>query len=98
MLIEVHIGAVAGFDLSPLSTYCWYPHHEAVQLANMHHRRLSEPFQVHTLDLQARVAAVQRELPEGTTAPAAGSQQCWELDTRLAVPITATGKWNAVAF
>ena len=99
VLIDAHVGPVSGFDLSPMNTYWWYPHHEAVQLSNMHHRRLSAPFLVRTLDLQTRVAAAQRKVPaDEATASAAASQHGWELDIHLAVPVTADGKWNAVAF
>lgn len=56
-LLELRVGAVEGFDLSALNAYWWYPGAERMQLARMPHRRLSAPFAVHSLDLQARVDA-----------------------------------------
>lgn len=32
MLVELQLGQVSGFDLSPLNTYRWYPHHERTRL------------------------------------------------------------------
>lgn len=57
-LLELRVGSVNGFDLSPLNTYWWHPGAERMELARMPHRRLSAPFPVRCLDLQARVDAV----------------------------------------
>eukprot|EP00887_Chlorella_sp_A99_P004798 scaffold4.g4798.t1 len=109
-LVEVGISQVSGFDLSALNAYCWYPHHERVDLSRLRHRVLSPPFAVHRLDLQARAAAAaaaavrrrggeEQGEQEGEEGPGDnGASGAWEHDAVLEIPITAAGCWNAVAF
>lgn len=58
-LLELRVGQVSGFDLSALNAYWWHPGAggERLELARLPHRRLSAPFRVACLDLQARVDA-----------------------------------------
>lgn len=104
VLIELCLGNVSGFDLSPLdANYRWYPGDERVDLTNLPHRTLSKPFLAHTLDLQARVDRVQRRAQVGgeglrEDGRDAESDGTWEADFEIEVEATATGKWNAVAF
>lgn len=51
------MGEGAGFDLTALNAYWWHPGPERMALARMPHRRLSAPFPVHCLELQARLDA-----------------------------------------
>ena len=69
VLLELRVGTISGFDLSALNAYWWHPHVERMDLARMPHRRLSAPFPVHSLDLQARLAAKQGKL----NSPSPGS-------------------------
>lgn len=79
VLLELCLGDVNGFDLSPMDSYRWYPGDERVQLAELPHRALSKPFVAHTIDLQARVTAVQKaastatEMANGATPPIEGA-------------------------
>ncbi|GAB4824134.1 hypothetical protein N2152v2_011180 [Parachlorella kessleri] len=70
MLLELQLGETSGFDLSPLDTYRWYPHHERVRLDRVPHRVLSAPFALHTLDLQARVDALTNSSASTSTCDA----------------------------
>ena len=55
VLLELRVDSISGFDLSALNAYWWHPHAERMDLGRMPHRRLSAPFEVHSLDLQARL-------------------------------------------
>jgi type II protein arginine methyltransferase len=124
-LLELKLpGSVAGFDLSALDQYRWYPGEERAALSSLPHRPLSAPFDVCALDLEARAArafdaAAERRAAraaaaaaedveggaEGAAAAADGSDADdaeadagWEEDLELEIPVTAAGRWNAVAF
>ncbi|KAL4447971.1 hypothetical protein ABPG75_005190 [Micractinium tetrahymenae] len=58
-LLELRVGQVSGFDLSALNAYWWHPGagSERLELGRLAHRRLSAPFRVACLDLQARLDA-----------------------------------------
>ena len=97
---------VAGFDLSAMDQYRWYPGDERVDLGatSTNYATLSEPFVVVDIDLNARVQKVQQrihadaheeEIDETTEEP---FDQPWELDDTLCVRATASGHWNAVVF
>jgi len=63
MLIELKLPSqIAGFDLSGLDGYRWYPTPEKVNLGNLPYRRLSEPFIVTNIDFQARVERKMTEI------------------------------------
>ena len=57
VLLELRVGSVNGFDLSALNAYWWHPQSERLDLSRLPYRRLSAPFAVHSLDLQARLDA-----------------------------------------
>ena len=63
--------------------------------ARVPHKRLSEPFEALTLDLQRRVDDItfQRLADE-----ASGVKSLWERQRSLAVPVTEAGICNAVVF
>jgi predicted RNA methylase len=107
-LLELRLGPVEGLDLSAMDSYRWYPGAERVDLRRTPHRAVSAPFRARRLDLQARVAAVQAAWArrrqggdaEDDDAGAVGGSngELWEYDEEVEVPITAAGRWNAVAF
>jgi hypothetical protein len=110
VLLELRVGEVSGFDLSAMNTYWWHPGAERLDLSRMPHRRLSAPFPLHTLDLQARLASCQRQCQDQDSSGSSSSSSAdthgdraaatavWEYDATLEVPVTASGRWNAVAF
>lgn len=73
VLLELRVDSISGFDLSALNAYWWYPHAERMDLGRMPHRRLSAPFQVHSLDLQARLDAKQGKLSSPSHGSGSGS-------------------------
>lgn len=75
MLLELHVGDVSGFDLSALNTYWWHPSSERLDLSRLPYRLLSAPFAVHTLDLQARLEARQRQGQPKAAGISAGADQ-----------------------
>lgn len=87
-LLELRVGQVAGFDLSALNAYWWYPGPERLALARLPHRRLSAPFPVRCLDLQARLdAALARRAAKLGTAGADASAGAGS----ASVPASAAG-------
>lgn len=98
-LLELRVGAVNGFDLSALNAYWWHPGAERMELARMPHRRLSAPFAVHCLDLQARVdAALARQAAAANSnsdsAAASGSQGAEAAEEANSPPSSASGSRN----
>ena len=93
------MGAVNGFDLSALNAYWWHPGAERMELARMPHRRLSAPFAVHCLDLQARVdAALARQAAAANSnsdsAAASGSQGAEATEEASSPPSSASDSRN----
>lgn len=82
-LLELRVGEVSGFDLSALNAYWWHPGAggERVELGRLPHRRLSAPFRVACLDMQARVDARLAAREAGSSAEEGGGQADTQSET-----------------
>eukprot|EP00899_Mesostigma_viride_P015398 jgi/Mesvir1/2385/Mv22134-RA.2 len=89
-LAESRLQEVSGFDLHFMNAYKWHPYKERVHLPGFHHRRLSQPFPVCTVDLREASA------PDVPAASIMGTTHRGEWKPR--VPITSSGVWNCVTF
>ena len=90
-IIELKLDHIAGFDLSAMDCYRWYPGDEKFDAQNNPYKSLSDPFVAVEIDLNKRVEIVQ-------SGGDALENELWEVDEDITVNVTATGQWNAVLF
>lgn len=90
-LVEFSLDQAAGFDLSAMDCYRWYPGDERYDAGKYPCRALSQPFVAIDLDLTERVRRIQKELHDTN-----GS--IWEIDETMNIEVTRSGRWNAVVF
>ena len=90
-IIELKLDDIAGFDLSAMDCYRWYPGDEKFDAQNNPYKPLSDPFVAVEINLTKRVELVQ-------SGGGACKDELWEVDEDINVLVTETGQWNAVLF